>query len=143
MPRISEDIIQPRLVDFDLRHPQMVEQLVEVPTILSFAALEQQIAEQIADIPVPLGRGGSSRGGLQGFHPKQVSQRTVEQLDDTPVPGGSLHVPHPDPGRAASSAVSRDEAFQGVFRTVPRSKKMRSLLGDRVRGCTGTRAHPS
>ena len=39
VPKISDDSIQPRLVDRDLRFPQTVEQLVEVPTILSFASL--------------------------------------------------------------------------------------------------------
>ena len=35
-----------------------------------------------------------------------------------PVPGGSLHV-LPDPGGSRSSAASREEAGQGVFRTFP------------------------
>ena len=42
VPKISDDSIQPRLVDRDLRFPQMVEQLAEVPTIFSFASLQQQ-----------------------------------------------------------------------------------------------------
>ena len=33
--KISQDSIQQRLVDRDFRHPQMAEQLVEVPTVLS------------------------------------------------------------------------------------------------------------
>ena len=40
-----------------VRRPQKAEQLVEVPTIVSFSSLQQQTAEQIIDIPVP-GRGG-------------------------------------------------------------------------------------
>ena len=36
VPKISQDIIQQRLVDRDLRHTQTAEQLVEVPTILYF-----------------------------------------------------------------------------------------------------------
>ena len=70
VPKISEDIIQPRLVDRDLRHAQIAEQLVEVPTILSFASLQQQTAERIIDIPVPRGHGGSGGGGLHGFSPR-------------------------------------------------------------------------
>ena len=40
-----------------LREPQVVEQLVEVPTVLSCVLLQQRSAEQIVDIPVPRGRG--------------------------------------------------------------------------------------
>ena len=36
LPKITKDMIQPRLVDCDLRQPQMAEQLAEVPTILYF-----------------------------------------------------------------------------------------------------------
>ena len=52
--QISEDIIQPRLADRDLRHPQVAEQLVKVPTVLSFPSL-QQTAEHIVNIPVQRG----------------------------------------------------------------------------------------
>ena len=51
-PRCSRDSIQQRLVDRDLRHSQMAEQLVEVPQFEQFASL---LAEQIVDIPVPGG----------------------------------------------------------------------------------------
>ena len=49
--KISQEGIQQRLVDRDLRYPQMAEQLVEVPTVLSLSSLQQQIAEQTVDIP--------------------------------------------------------------------------------------------
>ena len=62
VPKISHDRIQQRLVDRDLCHPQMVEQFVEVPTVLSLSLLQQRIAEQIVDIPVP-------GGDLQDFLP--------------------------------------------------------------------------
>ena len=65
VPKISEATIQQRLVDRDLRFLEMAEQLVEVPTVLSFASLQQQIAKQIVDIPVPR-RGVSGSGSLQG-----------------------------------------------------------------------------
>ena len=55
VPKISEDIIQRRLVD---RLPQIAEQLVEVPTVVSFASLQQQTVEQIVNLPVPRGREG-------------------------------------------------------------------------------------
>ena len=67
-----------RLAVVTRRRPQRAEQLVEVPTVVSLSSLQQQSAEQIIDIPVPGTRG--DRGGLQGFLP--------------------------DPGVAASSAVS-------------------------------------
>ena len=54
-----DDIIQPRLVDRDLRVPQIAEQWVEVPTVSSFPSLQQQTVEHISKIPVPSGRGGS------------------------------------------------------------------------------------
>ena len=41
VPKISQDCIRERLVDCDLRHPQMAEQLLEVPTVLSTTRLRQ------------------------------------------------------------------------------------------------------
>ena len=69
------------------------------------------------------------------FHPRQSSTASAAQSVDIPVPGG---IPHLDPGSAASSAVSRDEAFQGVFRTFPRVQK--SAAG---RSSAGAAAHSS
>ena len=45
-----------------------------------------------------------------------------------PVPGGGLHV-LPDPGGSRFSAVSREEAGQGVFRTLLRVKKSPKSAG--------------
>ena len=59
------------------------------------------------------------------FSKDRLEQRFFEQIVDIKVPGGSFHDLHPDPGSAASSAVSRDEAFQWVFHTFLRSKKVR------------------
>ena len=50
VPKISLDSIPQRLVDLSL--PQMMEHLVEEPTVLSPSLLQQRIAEQIVDIPV-------------------------------------------------------------------------------------------
>ena len=67
------------------------EQLVEVPTIISYSSLQRTV-EQNMDIPVPRGRG---RVGL-GVHPGQSSTAysgadfpaaTAEQNVDIPVPG--------------------------------------------------------
>ena len=51
MPKIFIERIPPRT---SVREPQLAEQLVEVPTIVSFSSL-QRIMEQTVDIPVPLG----------------------------------------------------------------------------------------
>ena len=122
VPKLSQDRIPRR---FAVRRPQKGEQLVEVPTVLSFSSLEQQSAEQIIDIPAPRRRRG--QGGLQGLRPEhrstasissaeRTSERIVEQNVDIPVSGGGLHV-LPDPGGSSSSAVSRDERGDVVFRT--------------------------
>ena len=70
-----------------VREPQLVEQLVEVPTTISFSSL-QRIAEQNVDIPVV---GGSGTGGsLSGFLPGQHYSMTAEQIVDNPVPRRSF-----------------------------------------------------
>ena len=63
---------------------QTAEQLVEVPTIISYSML--RTIEQTMDIPVPRVRGGGG-GGLQGFHPGQgIPAAGVEQIVEFPVP---------------------------------------------------------
>ena len=73
-----------------LRDTQLAEQLVEVPTIVSFSLL-QLIMEQNVDVPV-LGRGGAKRWSSR-FSPEQsstaphsseerISERIVEQIVD-------------------------------------------------------------
>ena len=65
VPKISLDRIPQRC---PRRRPRRAQQLVEVPTIISYSSLQKRNAEQIIDIPVPQGRGGQVvRGGLQGF----------------------------------------------------------------------------
>ena len=56
VPKISQDRTPQRLGDC-LRQPQMADQLVDVPTVVSCSSLQQLIAEQIVDIPA-LGRAG-------------------------------------------------------------------------------------
>ena len=102
VPKILLDRTPQRLGDC-LRRPQMVEQLVDVPTVVSFSSLQQLTAEQIVDFPVPGRAGGGGRGGLQGSRPGQGST-------------------------ASSSHVgAADGAGQGFFRTFPQLKKSAGL----------------
>ena len=143
VPKILLDDVPVRAV---LRDPQLVEQLVEVPTIVSYSWLQLRM-EQNVDIPAP-GRGGRI-SGLQGFLPEQSStaqhasqerssERIVEQIVDSRVLGGGLQDFRP----SASSSSSREHAGEGVFRTFPRVKKVRSWARARGRNCSPSRAHP-
>ena len=81
VPKISLDRTQQRLGDC-LRQPQTADQLVEVPTIISYSTL-RGLVEQNVDIPVQ--RGGER--SLQGLRPGQGSTaRTVEHTVGIPVP---------------------------------------------------------
>ena len=135
VPKISTDRVSQRPVE--RRLPQIVEQLVEVPTVLTPTRIALRIAEQIVNTPVPQGR-------IQGFLPGQsstatsstserISERTVEQIV-APVSSGGLH------GSLSSSSLCpagveerAEEGFTGVFRTVPQiKKKVRSWVRTRV-----------
>ena len=99
--------------------PQMAEQLVEVPTVLTPSRIALRIAEQIVNTPVPQGR-------VQGFLPEQsttaqttserLSERIVEQIVDIPSDVGLGQ-------GSSSSACPAEEDFTGVFRTFPHGKK--------------------
>ena len=94
---VDEQVIAVPKISFDCvsQLPQIVDQLVEVPTVLTKTRIALQIAEQIAGIPVPRGCGEQR---LQGLLPGQgstsvssaerISERTVEQIVD--IPGGGL-----------------------------------------------------
>ena len=126
-----EQVIEvPKILPLDvpvraaLRVTQLVEQLVEVPTTVSYSSLQRTV-EQLVDIPVPVGGGPSS--GLQGFLPGQSSTApTIVHIVD--IPGGGLQCSRPGQGSPASSsfhspAGSHDDAHvpgEGVFRTFPR-----------------------
>ena len=130
VPKIFLDKTPQRLGDA-LRQPQMVEQLVHVPTVVSFSSLQPLAAEQIVNIPVQGRGGGGARGGLQGSLPRQNSAALhVEQTVDIPVPGraggerGGLQGFAGQSSTASSSHVgAADGAGEGVFRTFPRRKK--------------------
>ena len=150
VPKILLEDVPMRAV---LRDPQLAEQLVEVPTIVSYSWLQLHM-EQNVDIPVP-GRGGRS-SGLQGFLPGQgstallssgerISERTVEQTVDPP--GGGLQDFRPGLSSSSSyfpAGVSEalDEPGPGVFRTFPKLKKVRSRVRTRLRECPLVLAHP-
>ena len=95
VPAVAEQVIDVPKLAFPilavqraaLLEPQLVEQLVEVPTVLSVAVLQQRTAEQIIGFPIP-GRGGGARGGLQGLsHGQGSSAVSGADYVDTPVPG--------------------------------------------------------
>ena len=89
VPKVSSPTRCPRTV---LSVPQTAEQLVEVPTVLSVAFLQQRTAEQIVGFPVP-GHEGGDRGGLQGLSQGQGSTAVCgAEHVGTPVPrGGDFH----------------------------------------------------
>ena len=137
VPKIFIERIPPRT---SVREPQLVEQLVEVPTTVSYSLLLRTV-EQHVDIPVP--GGGGSVSSLHGFLPgqrttsspsrKRISERIVEQIVH-PVSRGSLpgssssHSPAGDEERA-------DEPGKGVFRTFPqiiKSAKVTSHPGSEL-----------
>ena len=135
MPKISSDDVPMRAL---VRETQLAEQLVEVPTIVSWSLL-QQIMEQNVGIPVP---GGGVRG-LQGFPPGQasttssfalerISERIVEQNVEFPVFGGLQDFLTGPSSSAASSPPAGVRGFadvpgDGVFRTFPQIKKSAGL----------------
>ena len=82
VPKISTDRVSQRLVE--RRLPQMVEQLVDVPTVLTPTRIALQIAEQLVNFPVP--QVSVSGGGHQGSLSGQGS--VGEQVVDIPVPRG-------------------------------------------------------
>ena len=146
MPKIITEDVPMRAV---LRATLTVEQVVEVPTIISCSSLQRAV-EQNVDIPAVGGSG--SGGGLSGFLPGQSYSMTAEQIVDNPVPrpGGagdlqgfprgqgstalSEQIPDfPDPGggredfqpvqgSAVSPSDSPGQAGQGFFSTFLQKK---------------------
>ena len=135
--------------------PQTAEQLVDVPTIVSYSSLQRAV-EQTIDIPVPQARRGG-RGGLQGFRTgHNTPAADVEQIVEIPVPqrrrkrSGGLQSPLP--GQVSTADVEQNVAipargglegslpvlphrvdflaapmneFKGFFALFPKSKKVR------------------
>ena len=129
LPAVAEQVIEvPKLAlpgravpRAALSEPQLVEQLVDVPTVLSFSMLQQRIPEQIVDTPVPHGRGGGARGGLQGLSQGQGSSAVSGAGNvDSLVPGrgggarGGLHgLSHGQGSTAVSGADYVDTPVHG------------------------------
>ena len=111
VPAVAEQVIEvPKLAlpvravqRAALSEPQLVEQLVEVPTVLSYSLLQQRTAEQIIGLPVP-GRGGGARGGLQGLPQGQVSTASTGEQTIVPSRGGLQGF---SPGQFNSVSFSR------------------------------------
>ena len=129
VPKIITEDVPVRAV---LRATQLAEQLVEVPTIISFsmilllhALLEQRTVEQNVDIPAVGGSG--TGGGLSGFPPGQNCSMTAEQIVDNPVPrpdvAGDLQGFSPWTGFnsvfGADSRVSRSRRWPSRFSASP------------------------
>ena len=112
VPKILIDVIPARSL---VPEPQVVEQLVDVPTVLTPTRIALQIAEQLVDIPVP--QVSVSGGGHQGSLSGQGS--VGEQIVDIPSGVGLGQ-------GSSSSAGSADEDFPGGFRTFPHGEKVRS-----------------
>ena len=137
LSRLSKcpSLCPPRAARTVLCAPQLAEQLVDVPTLISFSSF-QRTMEQHVDISVP--RRGGRNAGLQGFLPEQsstamssslkrISERTVEQIVDIPSGGGL--------GQGSSFfAGPAEEDFTGVCRTFPHGKKC-GVPGRSVRTC--------
>ena len=140
---VPEPVIEvPKILPHDIpprrwcRDTQLVEQLLEVPTTVSYSSLFQRTVEHYVDIPVPGGGGGPS-SGLQGFSSgqrstaspsrKRISERIVEQIVDPVSRGGlpgssSSHSPAGDEERA-------DEAGNGFFALFPMEKSAECRAG--------------
>ena len=85
LPVVVEPVIEvPKILLHDVpprrlcRDTQLAEQLVEVPTIVSYS-LSQLIMEQNVDIPVP--GGGGRIAGLQGSPPQQSSTAALSSAE--------------------------------------------------------------
>ena len=128
LPAVAEQVIEVPALSLPVcavqrvvpLEPQMAEQLVEVPTVLSVAVLQQQTVVQAVDVPVPH-RGGHRR--LQGTLPEQSATASgAEQIVDNSS-GGQQDF-HLGQGSIASSSAAADEAFsEWVLAIFPGTKK--------------------
>ena len=113
VPKILLDKARRRMVDL-ARPPQTAEQLVDVPTIISYSSLQRTVEQNIA-IPVPQVRWGGG-GGLQGFRPGQGTPAAgVEQIVEIPVPQRrrrrSGHLQSSLPGQGSTAYLEQIAGF--------------------------------
>ena len=104
---VSEQVIEvPKIFLDDMRtavhDPQLAEQLVEVPTPVSYSSSLQRIVEQNVDVPV-------YGGGLRGLRPGQSSSASFSSPagthEDAHEPGvGSFRI-FPQNKKSAASAT--------------------------------------
>ena len=151
--RIAEQVIDvpeilcpPRAARTVLREPQTVDQLLEVPTIVSWSLL-QRIMEQHVDIPVPGVGGRRGRKRRTRLWPKL--QRRRGQDVDIPVPGGgersaglqgflpgqsstSLHGPQERISERNVEQIAVSRVGDGLQSFLPEQSST-SLLGPQVR----------
>ena len=140
-PTLKQVIEVPKILPFDVpmrtavRVPQLAEQLVEVPTIISYSSFQRTVEHHV-DIPVP--GGGGSISGLQGFSSgqsstatpsskKRISERIVEPIVD-PGSSGRLHGSLPGQGSSSSHSPAgvekrADDPGEGFLRTFPQNKR--------------------
>ena len=122
LPVVVEPVIEvPKILPHDVpprrscRDPQLVEQLLQAPTPVSYSSLLQRTVEQHVDFPVPVG--GGRNAGLQGFPPEQsstfsfssserVCERIMEQIVDNPASGGGRSSRFFRPGQSSSASFS-------------------------------------
>ena len=125
VPKISTDRVSQRLVE--RRLPQMVEQLVEVPTIISYSSLFLQTLEQNVDIPSSVHGVSGSR---LGFPPEQsttalhVSQERISERIEQIGSGGDFASrragPHDFlPGQSSAARFGTDVRGGGLQGSVP------------------------
>ena len=143
VPKISLDRVPQRSV---CRRSRRAEQLVEVPTLVSYSSLQQRTAKQNVGVPVPHGRSGRvGHGGLQGFSQGQGSAafRGADHVD-TPVPQGRGGFGGPQGFLPSSSGASSshspgavDEAFTGVFFALFTNSKKKCGVGSALGVGTG------
>ena len=108
VPKILPEDVSMRIAVSDT---QLTEQLVEVPTIISFSSL-QRIREQNFDIPVPTGQSSTATHSSE----ERISERIVEQIVGIPI-SVSLRRDFP------ASVSDADEPGEVFFRTFPQHKK--------------------
>ena len=149
-----EQVIEvPKILPLDVpmravvRVTQLVEQLVEVPTTVSYSSLLRTV-EQHVDIPVP--GGGGSVSSLHGFLPgqrstsspsrKRISERIVEQISLTLflVEVFLVHLLLTLQLVMKNAQMSLAKGFFALF---PKLKKVRRSLRTRGRNCLRTPAH--